>query len=248
MNLDDGYGALRRRPVKHFGETLRASKSSYRLKRHEYAVPNKRNTLWRRREDCTEARWAAETWMYEDEDHRIYSDQFCDLYRAAALKNFDANMAFFRQLSGSGFLETITAMLEQHPTLQRVTELSVWKGVEGVYVMVLDRYMQAYVGHAGDIRARIMKHWSRTMDFDHLIFGTPESSVLPIDAFRALDTTRIFAVKTSRRQQMEQRLVDDLPPDFLLNRVPGGERPMGGMFLPSEVKRRQLPAAPEGSQ
>ncbi|MDT0168880.1 hypothetical protein [Pseudarthrobacter sp. BRE9] len=248
MADDDGYGALRSRPVKHFGETLRSSKSSYRLKRHEYALPNKKNTLWRAREHYSEEAWDAEAWMYEDEDHRVYSDHFCELYRAAALQNFDANMAFFRQLSGGQFLETINAMLEQHPTMQRVTELSAWKCVEGVYVMVLDRYMQAYVGHAGNIRTRIMKHWSRTMDFDHLIFGAKETSVLPIDAFRALDTTRIFAVKTTRRQQLERRLVNDLPADFLLNRVPGGNGPTGGMFLPSEVKRRQLPIAPERSE
>lgn len=250
MHEDDGYGSFRQRraPVKHFGETLRASKYSHRLKRHEYALPNKKNTLWRPREDCSEAAWAAEAWMYEDEDHRVYSDEFCEAYREAALLNFDANMAFFRQLSGGEFLETINVMLKQHTALQRVTELSAWKGVEGVYVMVLDRYMQAYVGHAGDIRARIMRHWSRTMDFDHLLFGAKESSVLPIDAFRALDTTRIFAVKTSRRQQLEKRLVNGLPPDFLLNRVPGGDRPMGGLFLPSEVKRRQLPVATHESK
>lgn len=33
-------------PVKHFGETLRASKYSQRLARDEYALVNKKNSTW----------------------------------------------------------------------------------------------------------------------------------------------------------------------------------------------------------
>lgn len=48
MYEDPGLAALRQRraPVKHFGETLRASKYSHRLKRDEYAQPNKTNSTW----------------------------------------------------------------------------------------------------------------------------------------------------------------------------------------------------------
>jgi hypothetical protein len=46
MYLDPGLTAFRQRraPVKHFGETWRASKYSHRLKRDEYAQPNKTNS------------------------------------------------------------------------------------------------------------------------------------------------------------------------------------------------------------
>jgi hypothetical protein len=113
-------------------------------------------------------------------------------------------------------------------------------GAEGVYVMVLDRYKQAYIGQAWDIRARIKRHCGGTKQFDRLIFGDINTSVLSIDSFRARDTTRIFAAKTTRGLKMEERLVSAFPPDFLLNRVPGGDRITGARFLHSEVKRRQL--------
>lgn len=228
MYVDHGMDALRRRvPVKHFGETLRASRYSYRCKRHEYAQPNKTNTLWTQREDCTEEQWAAEAWKFEDDEHLIYSDEFCKLQREAALENFDLNKAFFRQLSGNDFLDALNGLLEKHKNLKSVTDLPAWDGVEGVYVMVLDLYKQAYIGQAYDIRARIKRHWSGVKQFDRLIFGTKESSVLSIDSFRALDTTRIFAAKTTRGLQLEERLVKAVPADFLLNRVPGGDRMMG---------------------
>jgi hypothetical protein len=229
-------------PRKHFGETLRASKYSHRLTRNEYALVNKRNSTRPPREYCTDAEWEADAWAFEDEDHTRLTDEHCAMHREAALENFDLNMAFFRQLSGKDFLEAkaMAGMLAKHKNLRPLTDLSVWDGVEGIYVMVLDRYKQAYIGQARDIRARIKRHWSWAKQFDRLIFGTKESSVLSIDSFRALDTTRIFAVKTTRGLDLEERMVKAFPPEFLLNRVPGGDRIMGDRFLPWEIKRRQL--------
>lgn len=243
MHQDDGYAALRRRPLKHFGETLRASKYSYRLKRAEYAIVNRKPTAKQPRHEYSAEEWEAEAWAFEDEAHTRFSDEFCEDRRQAALENFDLNMAFFKQLSGKGFLDALNGMLAKHESLQRVENLRDWAGVEGVYVMVLDRYKQAYIGHAEDIRKRIKGHWSGTKEFDRLIFGDKETSVLSIDSFRALDTSRIYAAKTKRRRELERRLIDDYEPDFLLNRVPGGDRPMGDQFLLWEVKRRQLVSA-----
>jgi len=110
---------------------------------------------------------------------------------------------------------------------------------------VLDRYKQVYVGQAWDIRNRIKQYWSGTKQFDRLIFGDVETSVLSIDSFRALDTTRIFTAKTISGEELEQRLVNTFRPDYMLNRIPGGDRHMGSRFLFSEVKRRQLVAADE---
>lgn len=227
-------------PRKHFGETLRASKYSHRLTRDEYAVVNKRNSTGLPREYCTDAQWEADAWAFEDEDHTRLTDEYCAMHREAALENFDLNTAFFRQLSGKDFLEAMTGMLARHKNVRPLTDLSVWDGVEGKYVMVLDRYKQAYIGQARDIRARIKRHWSGSKQFDRLIFGTKESSVLSIDSFRALDTTRIFAAKTTQGLDLEERMVQAFPPEFLLNRVPGGDRIMGARFLPWEIKRRQL--------
>lgn len=236
----------RRTPArKHFGETLRASKYSHRLTRDEYALVNKRNSTRPPREYCTDAEWEADAWAFEDEDHTLLTDEYCAMHREAALENFDLNMAFFKQLSGKDFLEAMAGMLATHKNLRPLTDLAAFDGVEGIYVMVLDRHKQAYIGQATDIRKRIKRHWSGTKQFDRLIFGTKESSVLSIDSFRALDTTRIFAAKTTRGLDLERQIVRDFPLDFLLNRVPGGDRMMGDRFLPWEIKRRQLlPADP----
>jgi hypothetical protein len=235
-----GSSHLPGKPVVHFGERLRASKYSHRLKRDEYALPNKANSSWYPREMYGEAMWAAQSWMYEDEDHRVYTDEFCSRWREAALENFDLNKAFFRQLSAKDFMDALAEMLRKHKYLRPVTDLTTLDGEMGVYVMVLDLYKQVYVGQTWDIRKRIKQHWSGVKQFDRLIFPDKETSVLSIDSFRALDTTRIFAAKTIRGEQLEKRIVNTFPPDFLLNRVDGGLREMGSHFLPWEIKRRQL--------
>jgi hypothetical protein len=116
-------------------------------------------------------------------------------------------------------------------------------GKGGVYILVLDGYRQAYVGQALDIRARFNSHWSGTKEFDRLLWGHKHESVISVDAFRALDTTRVFAARTTNGYRLEERLVDTIPPDYLLNRIRGGE--MNGFrskFIATEVKRRQLVA------
>jgi hypothetical protein len=75
---------------------------------------------------------------------------------------------------------------------------------------VLDRYRQAHIGQAEDIRDRIKRHWSRTKQFDRLIFGDNGTSVLSIESFRVLDTTRIFAAKITRGLELEGKLVKSL--------------------------------------
>lgn len=227
-------------PPKHFGETLRASKYGHRLTRDQYALANKKPSTRFPREMYTDAHWAAEAWAFEDEDHTVLSDEYCTLQREAALANFDLNMAFFAQLSPEHFEEALTEMLRKHKYLRPVADLVTMDDEMGIYVMVLDGYKQAYIGQAWDIRKRIKRHWNGTKQFDRLIFGDKDTSVLSVDSFRALDTTRVFAAKTIRGEELEQRLVNTFPPDFLLNRVPGGTRFMGSRFLPSEVKRREL--------
>jgi hypothetical protein len=75
-----------------------------------------------------------------------------------------------------------------------------------------------------------------------LLWGGVEESVMSIDSFRALDTTRIFASRRpSTTTPWRTRLVNTFPPDYLLNRI-GGGAPAGlrRLFLAAEMKRRQL--------
>jgi hypothetical protein len=48
---------------------------------------------------------AALGWMYEDDEHGIYSDEFCRLQREAALENFDSHKSFFRHLCSNDCLD-----------------------------------------------------------------------------------------------------------------------------------------------
>lgn len=227
--------------MEHFGEPLRPGKYGHRLVRERYAIVNKLSSFYPNRSYYSDEHWAAVSWRYDDENHRILSDKFCELLRKAALENFDLNMAFFKQLDPAEFEQALDTMLAKHKKLRPVTDLRTLNGVQGVYVMVLDEHRQAYVGEARDMRKRIRGHWSGTKQFDRLIFGSPQESVLSIDSFRGLDTTRIFATPTTHGYEFETKIVEAFPPDFLLNRMGGGEvTGLRGVFLAAEAKRRQL--------
>nr|WP_269211995.1 GIY-YIG nuclease family protein [Zhihengliuella flava] len=88
--------------------------------------------------------------------------------------------------------------------------------------MILDDYKQIYVGQADDMRKRIKQHWSGAKQFDRLLFGPVEVSILSIDSFRALDTTRVIAAKTRATSALEQKVEEAVPASFRLNRLSGG--------------------------
>ncbi|MHA7289554.1 GIY-YIG nuclease family protein [Arthrobacter sp. MDT3-24] len=231
--------------VEHFGERLRQSKYGHRLTREMYAVPNKKPSAVRPREDVGEAFWASQAWAYEDEAHTILSDEFCSQQHDNALENFDLNMAFFAQIPADAFEDALTELLVKNKSLREVTDLKTLDWEEGAYVMVLDGYRQAYIGQAVDMRARIRRHWTTSKQFDRLLWGHKHESVLSVDSFRALDTTRIFAAKTIDADRLERRLVKNFPPDFLLNRIEGGVlTAVRGTFIATEIKRRQLVTDP----
>lgn len=235
--------------VEHFGELRRAGKYGHRMTRELYAVPNKKPTDVFPRDMFTDQQWTASDWVYEDAEHTIHSDEFCEHWHTVALENYDLNLAYFSSIPAESFEAALTDLQTRSKLLKPVTDLRTLKGAEGVYVMVLDDYKQAYIGQARDIRARIMRHWSGVKQFDRLIFGSKYESVLSIDSFRSLDTTRIFAARTSMADSLEIRLVKSFPGDLLLNRM-GGGKPMKfrGLFIEQEMKRRQLIMEDSGSQ
>lgn len=111
----------------------------------------------------------------------------------------------------------------------------------GRCTLVLNDYRQAYIGQSWDMHKRFKAHWSGTKQFDRLLWGGVEESVMSIDSFRALDTTRIFASRTINYDTLEARLVRRFPPDYLLNRLDGGAvTGLRGLFISAEMKRRQL--------
>jgi hypothetical protein len=179
---------------------------------------------------------------YEDAELTIHTDEFCRRHREMALENFDLNMAFFAQIPQESFDEALDEMLRKNKRLRPVTDLKSLDGEWGVYVLVLDEYRQAYIGQAAwDMRKRIKAHWNGTKQFDRLLWGGVEESVMSIDSFRALDTTRIYASRTINYDALEARLVRTFPADYLLNRIGGGAvTGLRGTFISAEMKRRGL--------
>lgn len=106
-------------------------------------------------------------------------------------------MQFFAGINASAFEASLTQMLGIRKSMWQVTDLQKWDGVEGVYVMVLDANKQAYVGASTDLRRRVRSQWTGAKQFDRLLWGSVGESILSIDSLRALDTTRLYAARTT---------------------------------------------------
>ncbi|MDP3949524.1 hypothetical protein [Microbacterium sp.] len=248
----------RRRPAdieraEHFGLKVRGSRDlGLRMSRDTYARINKRSSAPRRhRDDDPELSDALDS-VSDDPETKILFDEWCAAHQKRALTNFDLNMAHFASLDHDEFEQALQHAISGRRKLAEVTDLTLWDGVPGLYIMVLDEYRQAYVGatdQPGGIMARIKQHWAGTKSFDRLIWGGVESSILSIDSFRALDTTRIFAAKTSRSFDGENPLLNRFPAKFMLNRIMGGRDAVklaGLLGFESVMKSREFegPQAP----
>jgi len=115
-----------------------------------------------------------------------------------------------------------------NPQFKEVFDLNEYDGVAGHYIIILDEYNQAYFGITSDLRRRMTSHWSKTKEFDRLIFGRVENSILSIDSFRALDTTRIFVSTRQKTHEYEEdALIKSFPKKFTINRTAGGPMYLG---------------------
>lgn len=214
----------------HFGIAVRARRPyGLRIDRDSYARINKRSSTYLRREDADPEFWEALSSIYEDEEHRILTDEWCESHQARALENFDLNMGYFASLDHEEFDAALQQSVAKQRGMKEVTDLNRWEGVGGLYVMVLDDFCQAYVGvSSSGIMERVRQHWTRQKQFDRLLWGDVTTSILSIDSFRALDTTRIFAARVSDPWSLENKVIDSFPAKFLLNRIAGGRADLLG--------------------
>lgn len=214
--------------IKHFGVWLK-NVPTLRISRENYAVIDKRNSLWRQ----NRVEWYKKVYkdpearkeIYDDEECRFHSDVWCERWRQQCLENFDYNMTFFERLDKQAFEEALQLMLSKNKKIKEVSDLKDYEGVSGLYIMVLDTYKQVYIGQARNIKRRILQHWSRKKEFDRLLWGGVDNSVLSIDNFGALDTTRLFVLTEAdsvRLNRREAKAVKEMPDIFKLNRVGGG--------------------------
>jgi hypothetical protein len=209
----------------HFGLEVRSGrKYGLRIDRDTYAVINKRSSFYWKRE-VNPRLWDAIAEDYEDEDHRFLTDEWCERQREDALANFDLNMAYFASLDTTEFNDAVDSAVAAQRGMHVVHDLNEWKGKRGLYVMVLDRFRQVYVGvteSEGGVLKRIQQHWTQSKQFDRLLWGGVNESILSIDSFRALDTTRIFAARVRDPFALEHKVIESLPSKFVLNRTFGG--------------------------
>ncbi len=171
-----------------------------------------------------------------DEFERIYwgleSDLFKNMEERIAFRkkqvliNYDLNMSYFKSLDLNDFNEFVKKNIENNKSFIEVKDLNNYK-CPGVYVMVLDDYKQVYVGISDNVKRRIQAHWSKKMDLFRLLFvGGMTGSKMTVNAFRALDTTRIFVCinETTKNDlwKEENKLVNSFPERYLCNRMLGG--------------------------
>ncbi|WP_216353887.1 hypothetical protein [Microbacterium sp. LEMMJ01] len=236
----------------HFGATVRSRNGlGLKLSRDTYATINKRSSMDRwTREDNPEL-WDRLDHIYEDAEHRILTDEWCEAQRIDALANYDLNMAHFASLDPGEFEVALQEAVSSQADMVEVTDLSQWDGVPGLYVMVLDEFRQVYVGATNEsigIAKRIRQHWTGQKQFDRLIWGSVETSILSINSFRALDTTRIFAMKTTSSFDEEHPLLQRFPAKFTLNRIIGGRdaaRFAGILGMRGVMRTRETPDTTE---
>lgn len=131
-------------------------------------------------------------------------------------------MAYFRSLSKENFEQCLQDFLDGNSGFVEVTNLNTVNETSGYYIMLLDEYAQAYIGTSRNIKKRIQQHWTMQMYFDRMIFGDKDHSILSINSFRALDTTRIFVYATSNTFNLEDKFINQFDHRYLLNRTAGG--------------------------
>lgn len=205
--------------MEHFGVPVRAGKYGLELTRANYAVIDNKSSF------RVKLQGLVQRGAYADETGKYYTDEWCLAYKDVCLQNFDLNMQFFSSLNHDEFEQEIANFLLKNKGFVEVRDLKEWQGVGGYYLMVLDKYCQVYVGTTDDIKRRIQQHWAKSKNFDRLLFPiyAVEKSVLSIDSFRALDTTRIFAQKTKNTYSKEDNFINTFSEKFVANRIGGGK-------------------------
>ncbi|MCU4792907.1 hypothetical protein OCE54_23720 [Bacillus cereus] len=216
----------------HFGLKVLEGKRGLKLTREKYAIINNKSSF--------RVRFSRD--IYADEEGKIYTEQWCEKQLKDCLENFDLNMEYFSLLNHSEFCTEIEEFLERNSQFTEVYDLNLYDGKAGYYIMVLDEYSQVYIGTTNDIIRRIRQHWSNSKSFDRLLFpmGNVDSSILSIDSFRALDTTRIYAYGTNKTFSSEDDFINQFSAKFVCNRMAGGKVTGGLLQAITMMKKRNL--------
>lgn len=160
--------------------------------------------------------------VIDEKSIETYGLLFCEEHQEKCLINFDKNMAYFKQIAMEEFEAALQMLIASNKKIRQVLDLNDCNKMSGIYIMVLDQYKQVYIGQSRDVKKRIMSHWNKQKAFDRLLFGNVNDSVLSIDSFGALDTTRVFALETDNLDAYEIKLQKKILSGYKLNRMAGG--------------------------
>lgn len=238
----------------HFGVKVLPGKKGLELTREKYALINNRSSLFSERtynfevqegifNDRRQVRINGKVVdTYKDEKGQFYSDEWCVEHQKQCLENFDLHMKLFESLNRDVFEDEVNSFLVKYPIFNEVTDLNDYESKPGYYVMVLGEYCQVYCGTTSDIKKRIRQHWSSSKQFDRLLFpqGAVKTSIMSIDSFRSMDTTRILALVTSNTFIEEDDYISHFSPEFCTNRTNGGRVAGGVLGMLQMVKSREL--------
>ena len=155
------------------------------------------------------------------EGMRGWTEEHYVKQRVKADLNFDLNMAYFETLDFNEFNAYLLQQCKKHKFIE-CQDLNALDNMTGVYMLVLDEYRQVYIGVSDNIKRRIMSHWNGRKSLERLIFGDICNSVLSIDSFGALDTTRIFYIEMRLIYKAEEKIVRLFDSRYMLNRTAGG--------------------------
>ncbi|MBQ3598949.1 MAG: GIY-YIG nuclease family protein [Clostridia bacterium] len=217
------FGEYLNNSIVHFGVKIKVSERN-KLSRENYCIPTnkcrKAHTEWLKDRIRFDG-WIIPNETYADVEH--YTDEWVQEQYDDCMLNFDLNMAYCNQISFSEFNSYLKRFTSANK-FRKITNLNSVNEIEGLYILVLDEYKQVYIGKATNIKRRILQHWSAKKEFDRLLFGSVYSSVLSIDSFGALDTTRIFYKKMTGSNifEQERKMVESFEQRYSLNRICGG--------------------------
>lgn len=184
----------------------------------------------------------------------VYNEEFIKRNKEAILKNLNLNLKFYTELDSEEFNKNLDKVLKlkKNNGLKKVTDLKEYIGKKGIYIMVLDKYKQIYIGQSKrDVVERIINHWKRKVEFENLLIGKVNESKLSIDTFGMRDTTRIYIEdidplyynNSEKIDKREEYLINSIPEQYLINKVGGGLRLDGIDSLKSFIdtyKKRKL--------
>ena len=152
--------------IKHIGIWLDKS-DLLNISRDHYAIIDKRNSFWNKKYVSSMMSFLWKNGIpdrFEDSTCKTYTEEWCEEHRQDCLKNFDINMSRFDGITQERF-ENVLNFLKSSAPLQKVDDLSLCN-CSGIYIMVLKKYRQLYIGQSKNIKERIKRHWYAKKEFE----------------------------------------------------------------------------------